>query len=443
VAGKIPASPRLRGIQRTALALLVISIAINLMDRAALAIANPLVRQDFGLSIAQMGLLLSAFLWAYAFCQLPVGALIDRLGPGKLFAWGLALWSATQLMFAVITNMTQVFVLRLLLGVGESPQAPAAARVVRDWFAVRDRGLATGIFNCSSTFGTGLAAPVLTALMLAFGWRSMFVIMGVVGLIPAVLWLLLYRDPARVGLTEEENRYRSEGDQAGEIEQITFREWGGLFRSPTTWGLLGGYFGVIYVQWVFYAWMPGYLEIERHMSVARTGWAAGIPYIFAVAGGLSAGWLVDVLARHGVSPINSRKVPLCTVLVVETVFVIAAALVPSNELAIACLSGAMFFGTAATTYSWTLVTVVCPANCTGSLGSIHNCGGYVGGSLAPVVTGYIVQGTGSFVPALFCGAGMALFAAVAYLLVKRPIMLQPAVRPGALPLDPAKGRGAL
>jgi len=295
--------------------------------------------------------------------------------------------------------------------------------VVRDWFAVRDRGLATGIFNGSSTLGTGLAAPVLTALMLAFGWRWMFIIMGLLGLIAGAVWYLLYREPSQVALTAEENRYRGEGDQAGEIRQITVREWGGLFRSSTVWGLLVGYFGTIYVQWVFYAWMPGYLEIERHISVAHTGIAAGIPYMFAVVGSLTAGWLVDFLARHGVNPILSRKLPLCAVLLLETACVIATALVPSNTLAIAGLSGAMFFGTAATTYSWALVTVVGPSNCTGSLGSLQNFGGYLGGSLAPVATGLIVQVTGSFVPALFCGAGMALFAAIAYfLLIRGPIV---------------------
>jgi sugar phosphate permease len=423
VVEQTPATPRVRKIQRAALTLLVIGGAINTMDRAALAIANPLIRQDFGLSIAQMGLLLSAFLWAYAFSQLPVGVLIDRFGPRKLLACGLALWSGAQLLCGFVTGMTQFFAARLLLGIGEAPQFPSAGRVVRDWFAVRDRGLATGIFNGSSTLGTGLAAPVLTALMLAFGWRWMFIIMGLLGLIAGAVWYLLYREPSQVALTAEENRYRGEGDQAGEIRQITVREWGGLFRSSTVWGLLVGYFGTIYVQWVFYAWMPGYLEIERHISVAHTGIAAGIPYMFAVVGSLTAGWLVDFLARHGVNPILSRKLPLCAVLLLETACVIATALVPSNTLAIAGLSGAMFFGTAATTYSWALVTVVGPSNCTGSLGSLQNFGGYLGGSLAPVATGLIVQVTGSFVPALFCGAGMALFAAIAYfLLIRGPIV---------------------
>lgn len=422
--GLIQATPRVRRIQRTALTLLVISGAVSTIDRAALAIANPLVRHDLGLSVAQMGLLLSAFLWAYAFSQLPVGALIDRFGPRKLLAWGLTLWSGAQLLCGLVATTTQFFAARMLLGVGEAPQFPTAGRVVRDWFAVRDRGLATGWFNVGSVLGTGGAAPLLTVLMLTYGWRLMFIIMGVLGLMVGAVWYLMYREPSQIDLTADENRYRSEGDQAGEIKQINLREWGSLFGSRTTWGLLLGFFGVIYVNWLFNAWLPGYLEMERHISVANTGLASAIPYTFAIAGALSSGWLVDFLSRRGVSPINSRKLPLCAVLVLETAFVIVAALVPSNTVAIACLSGALFCGASASTYSWTLVTIVGPSNCTGSLGALMNCGGYLGGSLAPIVTGFIVQGTGSFVPALFMGAGMALFAGVSYFsLIRGPIVI--------------------
>ena len=420
-----PTTQRLRTIQRTALALLVISGAVNTIDRAALAVANPLIRHDLGLSIAQMGTLLSAFLWAYAFAQLPVGALIDRLGPRKLLAWGMIIWSGAQALCGFVTGTGQFFAARMLLGIGEAPQFPSAGRVVRDWFAVRDRGFATGIFACASTLGTGLAAPLLTWLMLSFGWRWMFIAMGIFGIIVGVVWYVLYRGPEQVALTDEEQAYRSEGEQAVEIKQITFREWGGLFGSRTTWGLLLGFFGVIYVQWLFYAWLPGYLEIERHMSVFRTGFAAAIRTVFAVLGALSAGYIVDWLARRGVGPINARKLPVCAMMVIETVFVIVAAMVADNSLAIACLSVALFCGAAATTYGWALVTVVAPAKCTGSLGSLQNFGGYLGGSLAPLVTGFIVQGTGSFVPALFTGAAMALFAGVAYFaLIRGPIVLR-------------------
>ncbi len=413
------ASPRLKTIQRTALAMLVLSGAVNTIDRAALAIANPLIRHDLGLSLSEMGLLLSAFLWAYAFSQLPIGAMIDRFGPRRVLAAGLAVWSIAQLLCGLVTSTAQFFAARVLLGIGEAPQFPTGARVVRDWFNVRDRGFASGVFNSASTLGTGIAAPLLTGLMLLFGWRWMFIIMGLLGLLVAVLWSALYRNPSQIVLTADENRYRTEGDPPDRMQQVTLRQWTRLFRSRTMWGMILGYFGVIYQNWLFNAWMPGYLEIERHMSIAHTGLAAAIPYVFAVSGGLSGGWFADVLLRRGFTPIGSRRLPLCASMLGAAGFIVVAALVPSNAVAIVCLSVVMFCSTVATTNAWALVSVVAPANCTASLGSLQNFGGYFGGALAPTVTGFIVQGTGSFVPALMVGAGMSVFASASYLFIMR------------------------
>ncbi|MBE7197267.1 MAG: MFS transporter [Parafilimonas terrae] len=426
-------TPRVRRIQRLALTMLVLSGAVNTIDRAALAIANPLIRADLGLSLAQMGLLLSAFLWAYAFSQLPVGVLIDRFGPRRLLAAGIAVWSGAQLLCGLVTGTTQFFIARVLLGIGEAPQFPTGARVVRDWFNVRARGAATGVFNSASTLGTGLAAPLLTGLMLAFGWRWMFAIMGLLGLAVALLWFALYRDPAQVDLTEAENRHRTEGDPPDRGRRITLAEWGGLFRHASTWGMLGGFFGVIYQNWLFNAWMPGYLEIERHMSIAHTGLAAAVPYVFAVAGGLSGGVIADRLLARGWSAIGSRKLPLCLGMMGAASFIVLAALVPSNLVAVACLSAVMFCGTVATTNAWALVSVVAPAHCTASLGSLQNFGGYLGGALAPVATGLIVERTGSFVPALMVGAAMSVLASLVYLVLLRGPITDGPPTPAALP----------
>ena len=141
----LPATARLRSIQHAALAMLVMSGAINTIDRAALAIANPLIRRDLHLSLGDMGLLLSAFLWAYAFAQLPTGALIDKIGPRRLLAAGLAVWSAAQLACGLVAGVGQFAVARVALGIGEAPNFPTGGRVVRDWFHARERGAASGI----------------------------------------------------------------------------------------------------------------------------------------------------------------------------------------------------------------------------------------------------------------------------------------------------------
>jgi len=226
------ASSRIRLVQRSVLVLLVTAGAINYVDRATLAIANPLIRQDLGLSISDMGLLLSAFLWAYAFAQLPAGALVDRLGPRLMLTVSLSLWSLAQLLGSIVNGFATFFCARLLLGIGESPTFPTCARITRDWFNVRGRGGATGVWNCSSTLGTAISAPLLTFLMLSFGWRWMFAIMGALGLLMAVVFFFVHRDPQQVDLTAAEKEYLVEGDAAASSTERARARPSAAPRSP-------------------------------------------------------------------------------------------------------------------------------------------------------------------------------------------------------------------
>ena len=413
----LKATSRVRSIQRAALAMLVVAGVINYIDRATLAVANLLIRQDLGLSIADMGYLLSAFLWAYAFSQLPAGALVDKLWPRLLLSIGLALWSLAQLIAGFVHSFGQFFSARLLLGIGEAPQFPTGARVVRDWFHPRDRGLATGVFNCASSLGTAIAVPLLTFLMLSFGWRIMFMVMGVAGLVMAAVWYIFYRNPSDLDLTDEEDAYRTHGDPPGDRNVVTLGEWKQLFRFRTTWGMILGYFGCIYLTWIYTAWLPGYLELERHMSVKFTGFAAAIPFVWGVVGGLFGGYLTDVLVRLGVSPVNSRRYPATIALVGTAVCTVAAAFVASNALAIGFISASLFLLYVTSTCAWALSSVAAPTNCTASIGAMQNFGGYLGGALAPTVTGLIVQHTGTFVPAMVVGAVIGLASAASYLFV--------------------------
>jgi sugar phosphate permease len=294
--------------------------------------------------------------------------------------------------------------------------------VVRDWFNARNRGLATGIFNCSSALGTAIAVPLLTWLMLAFNWRTMFVIMGVAGLLVAGVWALVYRDPANVALTLNERQHLSENDPPSRSERLTWREWKLLFRFRTAWGMILGFVGTIYLVWVYFAWLPGYLEIERHMSIKQTGYAAAIPFACGMLGGLLGGVFVDWLHRHGLSTMNSRKLPAGCALLGTALFTVLAAWVPSDVFAVIFISLAMFLSQVATTCAWALTSVAVPANCTASIGAMQNFGGYLGGALAPTVTGLIVQRTGSFALALNVAALIGAVSAIAYFtLVRDPI----------------------
>jgi sugar phosphate permease len=410
---------RIRRLQTISLALLVVCGTINYLDRGALSVANPAIRADLGVSISEMGLLLSAFAWSYALVQLPVGGLVDRAGPRLLLGIGMTLWSLAQAVGGLVTSFSQFIWARIFLGIGEAPQYPTSARVVSNWFAVRDRGMPTGVFNAASPLGTALAPPLLTLLMLSFSWRWMFVAMGVVGLIGAAIWVLIYRDPDAVGLSSEEHAYIERGAAKGAAAKTTFAEWRSLFAYRTTWGMILGFFGSVYLNWVFLTWLPGYLEIERHMSTFGTGFAAAIPFFCGFVGCLVAGWFSDVLARRGTSPVRSRKVPVIVAMVGMALFTVPAALVASNVVALACISVVVFLANAASACSWALATVAAPPNRVASLGALQNFGGFLGGALAPIVTGAIAQATHSFIPALLAGAAIAFVSAMIYLFVVR------------------------
>jgi sugar phosphate permease len=420
-------TPRLRRIQWVALTFLTLAGIVNYLDRSTLSIANHSVSGELGLSASQMGLLLSAFSFSYAFAQLPMGALLDRFGARLMLGVGMLVWSVAQLFGGFVQTLQQFLFARIFLGIGEAPQFPAGAKVVSEWYSLRERGRPTGMFITSSTIGPALAPPILTGLLLAFGWRWMFIVMGVMGIAVAIGWYLVYRNRREVVLAPEEVTHLTEEEPHARAERrMTGAEWRGLFASRTTWGMIFGFMGVIYMVWLYLTWLPAYLEHERHLSIAKTGWIVSIPYLFGTLGMLSSGFVADGLMARGIAPIRSRKWPICTGLIFAAVFTVPAAYTPNTTLAIVYLSLAMYFINMASGGAWALVSVAAPRHLVASLGSIQNFGGYFGGSFAPFITGVVVDQTHSFVDAFLISAGVSFAAALVYIFVVRaPIAERP------------------
>jgi MFS family permease len=415
----IKPSSRILSIQRWSIALLIAGGALNYIDRATLSVANKLIQEDLGIPVAKMGWLLSAFLWAYAIAQLPVGGLIDKYGPRKTLGLGLFGWSVAQAAGGFVNGFGVFIAARVALGLGEAPLFPGGARVVRDWFGIRERGFATGLCQSAGTIGNFIAVPLLTFLMLKLSWRWMFIIVGAAGVVLAIVWWSIHRDPAEVDLTAEERRYLTEGDESTTTRPPSFAEWKELFAHRTTWGMIAGFFGTVYTLWLFTSWLPYYLEHERHMSVARVGWVAAIPYLCGAIGAVTGGWLCDLLTRHGWTPMGGRKVLISSALCCLAACTVGTALAQANSTAVVLISLSLFLIYIASSAAWATVPVAAPGQFTASLGSIQNFGGYLGGALAPAVTGLIVARTGSFSQALLLSAGVSLVSAAAYLLLVR------------------------
>ena len=241
------------------------------------------------------------------------------------------------------------------------------------------------------------------------------------------------RDPSASNLDPTEAAYLNEGAVADTkpTEALGLRDWLALFRHLTTWGMILGFFGSVYLNWVYLTWLPGYLTQARGMDLVTTGFAASVPFFCGFVGCLAAGWFSDKLTRKSASPMAGRKLPIVLAMLGMAGFTVPAALVQSNVIALGCISVVIFLANASSASAWALATAAAPSNRIASLGSLQNFGGFLGGALAPIVTGYIAQSF-SFVPALLTGAAIAFLGALSYLfLVNKPIPAHEAASHGA------------
>jgi sugar phosphate permease len=415
-------SSRLRRLQWTAAVFCAVAVAINYLDRATISIANLSIRQDFGLTATEIGGLLSVWSLCYALSQLPTGFMIDRFGARALVGTGLFIWSLAQGAGGLAARYGHLLISRAVLGVSEAPAYPASTRVVANWFPPDSRGSPTGVYTAAATLAPAIAPPVLTTLMIAFGWRAMFITMGAVGIVFSIVWVLMYRDPAHVRLSAEDRAYLHAGEKPTEQQHITLAEWLQLLRSPQMWGLTGGCFCLGYVIWIHGGWMPAFLETQYHMSLAKTGLLASIPWIGAIIGSTFGGFLSDWLCRHGVGLIASKRIPLAAGLAGLAIFTGFAGFAHSPGMAITLLTLALFCGQIGNSALWTGYTVLAPKGAIASVATISNCGAYLGATMSPMITGFIVDRTGSFSFALLSGAMVGLMGAVCYAtLVTRPV----------------------
>ena len=375
-----------------AVGLLVLAGCVNFIDRSAVSIALPAIRTDLHLSEGESGLLLSAFAWSYAVAQLPAGSLVDRLGARRALSAALAVWSCVQAASGLASSLAYFIAARVALGLGEAPMFVGGARVCADRFAPADRALPMGLLNASASLGPAIAPLLLTPLMLLAGWRASFAALGVAGLLVAVAWAVIYRDIAAPA--------EAAPKIAGPVQ------WGRLLRQGTVWGLLLGFGGTVYVTWLYVTWLPGYLVERWHMPPGAAGLLSAVPQFCGFVGAIGGGWLSDRLAlRFGDRA--ARQGPLVAGLFVSAACSALAAVSGSVGMALVAVSAALFSANVATTAGWALAASLAPAALIATVEAMANIGGSIGGSLAPLVTGYVVQQAGSFTPALLIAAAVA------------------------------------
>lgn len=402
------------------LSLLFVGTAINYLDRTNMAVAASAIQGDLGLDPVLMGLLLSAFGWTYAFMQIPGGWFVDRFGPRLVYGISLIGFSLFTLFQGFGKNFATLFGLRLGLGVAESPAFPANSRIVAAWFPQRERALATGVYTAGEYVGLALATPFLFWLLSTFGWHSIFIVTGVIGLVFSIVWFKLYHDPKDSKyINKEEMDYIREGgglaESAGEVHKIKWSDVLHLFKYRQFIGICIGQFAIASTLYFFLTWFPTYLVQEKGITLLKAGFFGSIPYIAAGIGVLLGGLWSDKMVQRGISVGIARKTPIIIGLL-GACSIMLANYTTSASLVIIIMSIA-FFAQGMSAINWSLVSDIAPKELVGLAGGVFNFASNLAAIITPIVIGFIVSATNSFNGALVFVSAVALIGALFYIFV--------------------------
>jgi sugar phosphate permease len=379
--------------------LLLISVMylITYLDRVNISTAAPQISKEFGFDKITMGVIFSAFVWAYAIFQVPGGWLSDRFGARRVLTGVVTYWSIMTAATAAAFGATSFIAVRFLFGIGEAGAFPGATRAMQLWYPQRERGLVQGVTHSASRFGAAIAPPIVVLIMSALGWRPVFYICGAAGLAWAVWWSLTYRNlPEEHPLVNkaELERIRGVGPN-GEInppplEKQTNVPWATLLRSPNMWAIMCAYFTYVYCLWIFLSWLPSYLIEYRHFTLIKVGLYASLPLFAGVIGDTVGGLATDWLLRVTGSPRIGRRVVAIVGLLGCAVCIVPAALTENAYVAVYGLTASMFFLEFTIGPSWA-VPMDTGGKYSGTVSGMMNMAGNIGGALSPIVFGALVQ----------------------------------------------------
>lgn len=401
------------------LALVALATALNYLDRTLLGVAAPTMSKELSLGPELMGLLFAAFSWSYAIAQVPGGVFLDRFGTRVTYALSLILWSSFTVMQGLVRSSWALVAVRLGLGVAEAPCFPANSRVLIAWFPQAERARANSIYSVGMYFGIGFCSPLLFWIANNWGWRSLFWIVGGIGILFGLAWYRLYRDPSdhpRVNQAELDH-IRSGGGVTAKAEPRPF-SWGDvryLLRQRSIIGASIGQFATNSTLVFFLTWFPTYLATERQMDWMKVGVFAMLPFIAASIGVLLGGQVSDRLLRAGRSLIFARKLPVISGLLMSTT--ITSAIWLESDVAVIAVMSLAFFGQGMSNLGWTLISELAPDRLSGLTGGLFNLCTNLAGIITPVVIGITVGQTGSFYAGLAYIGAMALIGVLSYLFI--------------------------
>jgi len=375
--------------------------AVSYLDRTNISIAAQPLRNEFGLTQVQLGTVLTAFMLGYAFAQPLAGRLADRFGGYRVIAFGIVWWSIlTAITASVPSGIAGAFaimiIVRALLGIGESVIYPASNRLLANWVPPHERGLANGIIFAGVGAGAGIAPPLVTFIMIAYGWRASFWASAVIGLVVLAVWLLSSRErpqdhprvgPAEANLIADGMREGRAGGASAPQEKLL--SWKEIIGNRHVGLLTLSYFCFGYTAFIFFTWFFTYLSSVRGLDLKSSGIYGMLPFIAMAVACALGGWASDKLSVSRGKYVG-RCIPAAIGMFLAAVFVALATQVADARFAALVLalgSGALYISQSA---FWTLSADL-GRSCAGSVSGFMNFGCQIGGAAVAQITPIVAE----------------------------------------------------
>jgi MFS transporter, ACS family, glucarate transporter len=402
--------------------LLFVLSAVAFLDRVNLSIAGAKISEEFAISNVRLGLVFSAFLFGYALFQTPAGWLADRFGPRRMLTLGVLWWGVFTALTAAISHtvgriVLVLVVIRFLLGAGEAIVYPASNQFVARWVPSNERGVANGIIFAGVGIGAGITPPLISFVMLRYGWRSSFLMSAFVGLVAAAVWFLAARDTpdAHPAVSSNELTHIQRGIPGSAASKSdSLLSWSTILSSLNVWILSLAYFCFGYVAWVFFSWFYLYLAKVRGLDLKTSAAYATLPFLAMAVCSPFGGAISDTLTKRLGSRFGRCSIAVVGFALTATFLVFGSAAHDTRvaSLVLAGGAGSLYLSQS----SFWAVSADLGGKSSGSLSGFMNMANQIGGmitvSLTPFLADRFGWNTGFYVAAAIAGLG-----AVAWLLV--------------------------
>jgi ACS family D-galactonate transporter-like MFS transporter len=391
-------------------------VVINLIDRTALSIAMPTIAKEFNLEPAMQGLILSAFFWSYAALQIPGGWLIDRFGPRALITGATIGWGIFQTIAGLCTGGVTLLLSRIGLGAAEAPLFPAGAKLNSIWLSPKERGRGAVLMDSGAPLGAAFGGVIIAWLILAFdSWRTAFVVAGVATILLGYLaWWYLRDNPAEhpgVDARElaliEASAASAASAEAAAPKQISPRSLSAILLGRMSWAMIN--FGLL-------TWGPSYLAQARGFDLKQMGGATFVIFLSGMFGSLLSGFLVDKLQEKGLRRSVTYKLALGFSGLGVMASFLALPEITDPVMAVALLSVTLFLLYFGSLY-WSLPAILAPREKVGIVGGAMNFAGSASGIAIPIITGLILQATGTYLMVLYFFAACAALYVIGSMLI--------------------------